>query len=304
MERFPMWDWVGGRTSIFSAVGLLPMALRGNSTKDFIAGARAMDSATRVADPSNPAMLLALAWHLATNGRGERAMVVLPYKDRLASFPRYLQQLVMESIGKKSDRAGNEVRQGLTVYGNKGSTDQHSFIQQLRDGPNNFFLTTIEVLRSRDGDSPAVDGDGMGSGDYLHGFALGTMEALADNGTPIIHVAVDGLSELELGALIALYERAVGFYASMVNVNAYDQPGVEAGKKAAIAILQIQRTVADFLARNHGRSFTADAIADAIALPDRKALVFKLLEHMAANDPSVGRTSGEGKPSATAYGAI
>ena len=78
-------------------------------------------------------------------------MVVLPYKDSLLLFSRYLQQLVMESLGKELDRDGQKVNQGIAVYGNKGSTDQHAYVQQLREGVNNFFATFIRVLE----DAPA-----------------------------------------------------------------------------------------------------------------------------------------------------
>jgi len=104
VARFPMWDWVGGRTSIMSAVGLVPMALQGFKIDNFLAGAAAMDERTRTNDfRQNAAMLLALMWFYAGNGRGEKDMVVLPYKDRLLLFSRYLQQLVMESLGKEKD---------------------------------------------------------------------------------------------------------------------------------------------------------------------------------------------------------
>ena len=85
-------------------------------------------------------------WHHATGGKGPKDMVVLPYKDRLLLFSRYLQQLVMESLGKRLDLDGKRVDQGISVYGNKGSTDQHAYVQQLRDGVNNFFATFIRVL--------------------------------------------------------------------------------------------------------------------------------------------------------------
>ena len=102
LARFPMWDWVGGRTSVTSAVGLLPAALQGIDVMELLAGAAAMDEATRRRETRrNPAALLALAWHAVGDGRGAKAMVVLPYKDRLLLFSRYLQQLVMESIGKE-----------------------------------------------------------------------------------------------------------------------------------------------------------------------------------------------------------
>ena len=106
LARFPMYDWIGGRTSVMSAVGLVPAALQGFDIDDFLAGAAAMDAHTRVADArKNAAMLLALMWFYAGNGRGEKDMVILPYKDRLALFSKYLQQLVMESLGKEKDLA-------------------------------------------------------------------------------------------------------------------------------------------------------------------------------------------------------
>ena len=102
IEIFPMHDWVGGRTSELSAVGLLPAALQGISIREMLEGAKVMDQATRIPEiKENPAALLALAWHFAGNGRGEKDMVVLPYKDSLFLFSRYLQQLVMESRVKK-----------------------------------------------------------------------------------------------------------------------------------------------------------------------------------------------------------
>ncbi len=140
-------------------------------------------------------------------------MVILPYKDRLALFSRYLQQLVMESLGKERDLDGAVVHQGIAVYGNKGSTDQHAYVQQLRDGVPNFFATFIEVLRDRDGQSLEVD-PGVTAGDYLHGFLLGTRRALYENGRASMTITVDAVTPRTVGMLIALYERAVGLYAS------------------------------------------------------------------------------------------
>src|SRR5262249_36368971 len=102
IARFPMWDWVGGGTSEAEPRGLLPAALQGVDIDAFLGGARDMDEVTRVRDVAkNPAALLALMWHQVTGGRGKKDMVVLPYKDRLLLFSRYLQQLVMESLGKE-----------------------------------------------------------------------------------------------------------------------------------------------------------------------------------------------------------
>ena len=185
LARFPMHDWIGGRTSVMSAVGLLPMALQGFDIDAFLAGAAAMDERTRVPDVAqNAAMLLALMWYYAGNGKGEKDMVVLPYKDRLALFTKYLQQLVMESLGKEKNLAGDVVHQGIAVYGNKGSTDQHSYLQQLRDGVLNFFVTFVEVRNDRRGARFDVE-DGITSGDYLEGFLRGSRSALYREGTGI-----------------------------------------------------------------------------------------------------------------------
>src|SRR5207244_6299276 len=141
--------------------------------------------------------------------RGAKDMVILPYKDRLMLFSKYLQQLVMESLGKEHDLAGNVVHQGIAVYGNKGSTDQHAYVQQLRDGVNNFFVTFIEVLRDRAGKSMWVE-PGVTSGDYLSGFYQGTRVALHEKGRESITVTVPDASAATVGKLIALYERPVG----------------------------------------------------------------------------------------------
>ncbi len=239
VARFPMWDWVGGRTSVMSAVGLMPMALQGLKIDNFLRGAAVMDERTRVADISqNAAMLLALMWYYAGEGRGQKDMVVLPYKDRLLLFSRYLQQLVMESLGKEKDLDGNVVHQGIAVYGNKGSTDQHAYVQQLRDG----------VLNFRES----------------------------------ITVSMPDVDAFNVGALIALYERAVGFYGSLVNINAYHQPGVEAGKKAATKLLQLQTKVRTQLA---SEPKTAEAIARAVDADAED--VFHVLQHLASNDAQI-----------------
>ncbi|HWD19678.1 MAG TPA: glucose-6-phosphate isomerase [Verrucomicrobiae bacterium] len=280
LERFPMWDWVGGRTSETSAVGLLPAALQGFDIDQFLAGAAACDEITRVPDvKGNPAMMLSLMWYYIGNGKGAKDMVILPYKDRLELFSRYLQQLVMESLGKQLDLAGKTVHQGIAVYGNKGSTDQHAYIQQLRDGLNNFFATFIVVGKEREGDPFFVE-DRVTSGDFLHGFYLGTRQALYENGRESITLTIQAVSAFSVGMLIALFERAVGFYASLVNINAYHQPGVEAGKKAAASVIALQLKI--LTALQAGKGGSVPEIAKATGSDDLET-VFKICEHLAAN---------------------
>jgi glucose-6-phosphate isomerase len=283
IDRFPMWDWVGGRTSELSAVGLLPAALQGIDIQAILNGAKAMDAVTRIKDPlKNPAALLSLMWYHSGDGRGKKDMVVLPYKDRLELFSKYLQQLVMESLGKEKDLSGNVVNQGIAVYGNKGSTDQHAYVQQLRDGVNNFFVTFIEVLKDRSSKSMEVE-PGATTGDYLNGFHQGTREALFQNNRESITITVRDTSPETVGKLIALYERVVGFYGTLVNTNAYHQPGVEAGKKAAASILSLQHKIVDHLKGHKGHAHTVEEVADHIDAKEQAEAVFKILQHLSAN---------------------
>ena len=293
LERFPMWDWVGGRTSELSAVGLLPAALQGFDIDAMLSGAKACDDITRSNDTlQNPSALLALMWFYAGNGKGTKNMVILPYKDRLELFSKYCQQLIMESLGKEKDLDGKVVNQGIAVFGNKGSTDQHSYIQQLREGVLNFFATFIEVHQDRANKSLPVDAD-VTSGDYLLGFLLGTRTALYDNGRESITLSIEKVDASSVGMLIALYERAVGLYGAIVNVNAYHQPGVEAGKKAAASVIAIQLRILQYLTEKTGHALTSDQVASGIGAHDDFETVFKLLEHLAAN-PDHGVTKKAG----------
>ncbi|XLQ11556.1 MAG: glucose-6-phosphate isomerase [cyanobacterium endosymbiont of Epithemia adnata isolate EadnSB Bon19] len=296
LARFPMQDWVGGRTSELSAVGLLPAALQGINIQEMLSGAKEMDEATRVKDlKTNPSALLALAWYYSGNGKGEKDMVILPYKDSLLLFSRYLQQLVMESLGKEKDLNGNTVYQGIAVYGNKGSTDQHAYVQQLREGVPNFFATFIEVLEDRQGSSIEVD-PGITSGDYLSGFIQGTRQALYENNRDSVTITIPQVNPRTVGALIAMYERTVSFYGLLVNVNAYHQPGVEAGKKMASSILSLQAEVQKAIKDSVGTLDIA-TLATKAGFPDAVEEVYKIVRHLAANGRGVILEGDMGNPS-------
>ena len=297
LATFPMYDWIGGRTSELSAVGLLPAALQGIDIQAMLDGAKEMDEATRVHDiHTNPSALLALAWYFSGNGKGEKDMVVLPYKDSLLLFSRYLQQLVMESLGKEKDLDGNTVYQGIAVYGNKGSTDQHAYVQQLREGVPNFFVTFIEVLQDRIGPSVEVEPD-VTSGDYLSGLIQGTRLALYENHRDSITITVPDVTPRMVGALIALYERAVSLYASLVHINAYHQPGVEAGKKAAADVLALQNQVRKALSEA-GAPLSLTEIADKIDASDKIENIYKIVRHLDANGRGVKIQGDPSKPEA------
>ena len=299
LARFDMFDWVGGRTSITSAVGLLPAALIGADIEAFLAGAAAMDARTRIADlSSNPAALMASAWYSAGQGCGLRDMVVLPYRDRLEVFSRYLQQLVMESLGKRLDRQGEVVHQGIAVYGNKGSTDQHAYVQQLRDGIDNFFVTFIEALEDP---TDLVSLEAERPGDVLDGFLQGTRAALMEGGRQSLSITLKRFDARSLGALVALFERAVGLYAELVNINAYDQPGVEAGKKAAAAILELQNRLETLLADGLARSLQQMGQELGCASPEP---LFWILRHRCANDGSYRVQGNWGDPASLLFSRV
>ena len=291
LKIFNLPDWVGGRTSITSSVGLLPASFIQADIESFINGASIMDSITRITNiKDNPAALLALSWFKSGKEKGLRDMVVLPYKDRLQVFSRYLQQLVMESLGKRLDRDGNLVHQGIAVYGNKGSTDQHAYVQQLRDGIDNFFVTFIEILEDADDINIVND---KNPGDYLSGFLQGTREALTEAGRQNLTITFQKFNAKSLGALIALFERAVGLYAELININAYDQPGVEAGKKAAANILSLQEKIILALQTKH--RLTIKQIHQSIESGSEES-IFLIVRHLIYNNKSYTFSGELSKP--------
>lgn len=262
---FPIFEWVGGRTSVFSAVGLLPMHLMGIDIDAFLGGAAAMDNWTRSPAPNNPAVHLASAWAEEET----HSLCVIPYTNRLRVLTRYLQQLIMESLGKAKNRDGRVVHQGLTVFGNKGSADQHAIVQQLRDGPSGVSVNFIDVHGE-------VEPELLEASDLQFALHSGTAQALFEAGRSVTNISLRTVDPGSLGALIALYERAVGLTAEMMNINAYHQPGVEAGKTAA-------RSELGRLARLQNRLSpepkTAQALAEGLDLPPER--VWRLAHHLA-----------------------
>ena len=177
----------------------------------------------------NPAARLAALWYTQRQGPVTRDFVVMPYADRLKLVSNVLQQLLMESLGKGVTRMGAHAPQGLAVYGNKGSSDQHALVQQLVDGQDRALILLMQVLD--DGTGPLSHE--LSLGDTMQHFLLGTRRALMDRKRPVLTWTLPTLDAAGVGATLALFERAVGIYASLVDINAYHQPGVEAGKRAA-----------------------------------------------------------------------
>jgi glucose-6-phosphate isomerase len=278
LQSFYIWDWVGGRFSATSAIGLLSCALAGVDIAALLEGAREMDRWTR-SEPwsANPAALIAGALYVTGSGRGEKNLAVLPYVDRLHLFARYLQQLLMESIGKRYALDGQVVEQGLTVYGYKGSTDQHAYMQQLRDGRNDtlvFFVQSLEDdVQERDL-SPAIEA----ARHYLQGFLLGTRRALEERERPSLLLTMPRIDPHNLGALLALSERVVSLYSDLIGVNGYDQPGVEAGKTAAQEIIALRAKLHQRL-----RQGAATLVELAETTGEDKTDIFYIIERDVAN---------------------
>ncbi len=167
-------------------------------------------------------------------------------------------------------------------------------MQQLREGVANFFAVFIEVLEDRIGASIEIEPDAT-TGDFLSGFLQGTRQALYENQRDSITVTISQVNPRNVEALIALFERAVGLYASLVNINAYNQPGVEAGKKAAKTLLGLQRKILTIL-KATDRPLALAALAEKAEAIDQVEHVYKIVRHLAANDRGIVLHGDHAKP--------
>ena len=275
--QYPVWSWVGGRTSLLSPVGLVPLALLGFDWRAALEGAALCDEWTRSSKPSeNPALLLAQAWMYRKQERGLHTIVFQPYRDRLTLLSKYFQQLIMESIGKRLNRSGQDVLEGLTVLGNKGSTDQHSLMQQLIEGQDD---TMVHFLETFEHDTSLVAHESGLTCDHLLCALRGCRDALSQNGRANITLSLPRVDARSLGATVALFERAVGYYAFMADINAYDQPAVEHGKVAArghlVTLAQLTKLLGD-------EPMNVGTAASAVGQPVE--VVWRLLTHLAHTD--------------------
>jgi glucose-6-phosphate isomerase len=231
LHVFYMFNETGGRTSIVSAIGMVPSAFAELKFDEFLKGQSHMDKLTRQKDPrQNPAMLIAIAIDHLCKLTGRKNMIVLGYSDFLKEFAHYLQQLYMESLGKEYSKNGAFNPEGLTVFGGVGTGEQHAFMQQVQKGINDCFVRFIHFTkRNRD----YADSEAGSMGRQLLAFVKGTENALLNNRRSFITTAFDRCNMFNLGMMVALEERIVTILGAFRNINAYDQPGVQDGKKAA-----------------------------------------------------------------------
>jgi len=241
----PMWDWVGGRYSVWSAVGL-PVALTAgmNAFEELLEGARAMDAHFRN-EPleRNMPVVLALLEIWYVNFFGAQTRAVIPYSEDLRDLPAYLQQLEMESNGKRVDRDGNEVDYATApvVWGASGTPSQHSFHQLLHQGTH--FIPVDFIVIGRNGE-PSTGQAALVANALAQGTALAfgnpapgaPYKALPGN-RPSSTLLLERLTPRALGALIALHEHKVFAEGVIWNLNSFDQWGVEHGKNLARTLL-------------------------------------------------------------------
>ena len=246
---FKLWDWVGGRYSLWSAVGLpISLGLGFKEFKALLKGAEDMDLHFKnTPNEKNLPILLALTgvWHI--NFRGYLTQAILPYAEKLALFPEYLQQLEMESNGKMTDRSEANINYKTSpiIWGSRGTNFQHSFAQHLLQSPTITPCDFIGVIRNKENDE---------SGKLLLANCLAQIEALAfgnkkqkslneakqsriiEGNRPSNVILLDELNASSLGSLLALYEHKVFVQGLIWNINSFDQWGVELGKSLAKVI--------------------------------------------------------------------
>ncbi|MDI9350118.1 MAG: glucose-6-phosphate isomerase [Candidatus Symbiobacter sp.] len=250
---FGFWDWVGGRYSLWSSIGLsLALAIGADNFLQFLAGARAMDRHFHDAEfGENLPVLLGLigVWHRNLCGYTSRA--VIPYSERLARLPAYLQQLDMESNGKSVGLDGVAVTRptGPVVWGEPGTNAQHAFFQLLHQGRDIIPVEFILPLNAR-GDASLSAAQLQEQQNLLIANCLAQSEALATGEShasdpardfagnrPSVTILLRRLDPFHLGMLIALYEYRVFVEGKIWGINSFDQFGVELGKKLAMRIL-------------------------------------------------------------------
>ncbi len=243
----PVPDDVGGRFSVLTPVGLFSAAMCGIDIDAILAGAASM--ARRCAEVSwqdNPATMLAVIKYLAYVAKGKPMHVMMPYSNRLYMLADWYRQLWAESLGKAATRDGQEVHTGPTPIKALGATDQHSQVQLYREGPNDKLTAFLEVKKHpADVRVPDAFGDRAGLS-YLRGTKLSkllnaekiaTEYAMAVSQRPTVTLKFDAITPESVGEFIFLYEYTTSLMGEMLNINAYDQPAVELGKKATFALM-------------------------------------------------------------------
>lgn len=262
---FPMWDWVGGRFSLWSAVGLsIALAVGPDKYEELLAGANEMDEHFKSAEfDHNIPVILALISIWYNNFFGAETEAIIPYTQYLSRFSAYLQQGIMESNGKSVDRNGNRVdyETGTIIWGEPGTNSQHAFFQLIHQGTKliptdfigfkeslhgdkdhhnklmaNFFAQTEALMNGKTADEVVMELKEKGMDD--NSMATLAPFKVFEGNKPTNTILIDKLTPKSLGSLIALYEHKIFVQGILWNIFSYDQWGVELGKQLAGNILK------------------------------------------------------------------
>ena len=245
-KTFVVPDDVGGRFSVFSAVGLLPMALVGIDIDALVNGIKDMDLALKNTDiKENIAAQNALIHYLMDTKKGKNMSVMMPYSSRLKYVSDWYVQLWAESLGKNKDNEGNDVHVGPTPIKALGATDQHSQIQLYNEGPNNKIINFIRVENFDNIlEIPNIfEYTGI---NYLAGKTVNrlmnaeadsTRVALADYERPTVTISIPKVDAYNLGQLLYMFEVQTAIAGALYNINTFNQPGVEQAKNYTYALM-------------------------------------------------------------------
>ena len=243
-KTFIIPSGVGGRFSELTPVGLLPAAFCGINIKELLKGAAVMDEMCKNDDIyKNPAYMYSILNYLSIKN-GQNICVMMPYADSLKFISDWYAQLWAESLGKKYDNDGKEVYAGSTPVKALGATDQHSQVQLYAEGPFDKIITFIGVEKFKKSITiPEIYTDipslgflaGVTQDELIKTEQIATEYALLKAGKPNMTITLPEVNENTLGQLLYLFEVATAFTGELLNINAFDQPGVEEGKNATYA---------------------------------------------------------------------
>ncbi|MBE7541096.1 MAG: hypothetical protein M9913_02285 [Bryobacteraceae bacterium] len=247
LPTFHIPENVGGRFSVLSAVGLVPAALIGIDIRKLCQGAAAMTAQCWSEDLNeNIALRSALHHYLIWTKRKKSIQVVFPYANHLWGVAFWFRQLWAESLGKAKNRKGKKVNVGQTPVAALGTTDQHSQVQLYMEGPNDKVFTFLAAGKWAETGKIGKEKTGYDSFDYLAGHSLAslidaervaTAAALTANARPNCTLTVDKVDEAHLGALLQFFEFQTAFVGEMLDIDAFDQEGVELGKRFTFGLM-------------------------------------------------------------------
>ncbi len=245
-KTFVVPDDVGGRFSVFSAVGLLPFALVGINIEELMQGVKDMDLALKNTNIwHNIAAQNALIHYLMDTQKGKNLTVMMPYSNRLKYISDWFVQLWAESLGKEQDNYGNKVNIGPTPIKALGATDQHSQIQLYNEGPNNKLINFIRVKEfDTTLEIPQIfefTGVGYLGGNTINSLinseADATKVALVDYQRPNVTITIDKVNPYNIGQLLYMLEVQTAIAGELYNINTFNQPGVEQAKNYTYALM-------------------------------------------------------------------